>query len=212
MDGPVALNVKVRWFHIGESAPEPVLLELPPTCSYLKAKHTIDALIAKSSFVTPEYTTTLPVGSCIFGKWVMKTLSPSRKTVREVSAHLLYDFNRLTSIGVKEKSSILLRPTKDGKIRIEWYVNSSDTPAFRPLPTPEELAAIATASKVSPFHELFRKKVVCSVRVGASVSVALGVSRSNHVRKMQKKKWKPVNLAAFNLALTTGHFVCRSYF
>ena len=192
MDGPVALNVKVRWFHIGESAPEPVLLELPPTCSYLKAKHTIDALIAKSSFVTPEYTTTLPVGSCIFGKWVMKTLSPSRKTVREVSAHLLYDFNRLTSIGVKEKSSILLRPTKDGKIRIEWYVNSSDTPAFRPLPTPEELAAIATASKVSPFHELFRKKVVCSV---ASVQVCLSPSVSRALttcERCRKKNGSPL--------------------
>lgn len=67
--------------------------------------------------------------------------------VREVSAHLLYDFNRLTSIGVREKSCILLRPTKDGKkIRIEWFVDIPDAPSFRPKPTPEELAAKAAAA------------------------------------------------------------------
>jgi len=146
-EGPTTLYVKVRWFHVGETAPEPLLLELPPTCSYLKAKHTIDAFVAKSSFQTPSYTTTLPAGSCIFGKWTMKSLPPSRNKVREISAHLLYDFNRLTSIGVREKSCILLRPTKDGKkIRIEWFVDIPDAPSFRPKPTPEELAAKAAAA------------------------------------------------------------------
>lgn len=77
-EGPTTLYVKVRWFHVGETAPEPLLLELPPTCSYLKAKHNIDAFVAKSSFQTPSYTTTLPAGSCIFGKWTMKSLPPSR--------------------------------------------------------------------------------------------------------------------------------------
>ena len=156
---PLALFVKIRWFHIGETAPEPVLLKLPPTCSYLKAKHEIDALVAKSRFVTPDYTTTLPMGSCLFGKWVIKMLPPSRK-VREVSAHLLYDFNRLTKIGVQEKSCILLRPLKDGKIQIEWFVDAADTPAFRPKPTMDVAGAVAgAAAKVSVGNPIYG---VCS--------------------------------------------------
>ena len=64
--------------------------------------------------------------------------------VRDVSAHLLYNYNRLTKIGVLEKSCILLRPSDDGKkCSIEWFVDIPDAPSFRPKPTPEELAAIA---------------------------------------------------------------------